>query len=83
MAWQELLYTWPIYLALTTVDKRSAILAQFIIHRGLIISFIQAVFSALFYFAAIAIYTGWLLVGYDFSTCALCIFLQDTQRFTQ
>jgi phospholipid-translocating ATPase len=30
----------------------------------LIISFIQAVFSALFYFAAIAIYNGWLLVGY-------------------
>jgi len=35
-----------------------------VIHRGLIISFIQAVFSALFYFAAIAIYNGWLLVGY-------------------
>eukprot|EP01122_Echinamoeba_exundans_P012832 TRINITY_DN5485_c0_g1_i1.p1 TRINITY_DN5485_c0_g1~~TRINITY_DN5485_c0_g1_i1.p1 ORF type:complete len:1142 (+),score=257.53 TRINITY_DN5485_c0_g1_i1:61-3486(+) len=44
--------------------KRSARLSQFIIHRGLIISFIQAVFSALFYFAAIAIYNGWLLVGY-------------------
>jgi len=44
--------------------KRSAHLSQFIIHRGLIISFIQAVFSALFYFAAIAIYTGWVMVGY-------------------
>lgn len=44
--------------------NRSARLAQFIIHRGLIISFIQAVFSVLFYFAAIAIYNGWLLVGY-------------------
>eukprot|EP01128_Nolandella_sp_AFSM9_P011791 TRINITY_DN870_c0_g1_i2.p1 TRINITY_DN870_c0_g1~~TRINITY_DN870_c0_g1_i2.p1 ORF type:complete len:683 (-),score=163.58 TRINITY_DN870_c0_g1_i2:216-2264(-) len=44
--------------------KRSARLGQFVIHRGLIISFIQAVFSALFYFAAIAIYNGWLLVGY-------------------
>lgn len=44
--------------------KRSARLSQFIIHRGLIISFIQAVFSSIFYFAAIAIYNGWLLVGY-------------------
>lgn len=44
--------------------KRSARLGQFIIHRGLIISFIQAVFSSIFYFAAIAIYNGWLLVGY-------------------
>jgi len=45
--------------------KRSANLGQFIIHRGLIISFIQAVFSAIFYFAAIAVYNGWLLVGYS------------------
>eukprot|EP01105_Mastigella_eilhardi_P004144 TRINITY_DN1549_c0_g1_i5.p1 TRINITY_DN1549_c0_g1~~TRINITY_DN1549_c0_g1_i5.p1 ORF type:complete len:886 (+),score=168.81 TRINITY_DN1549_c0_g1_i5:707-3364(+) len=45
--------------------KRSGILAQFIIHRGLIISFIQAVFSAFFFFAAVAIFQGWLLVGYS------------------
>jgi len=45
--------------------KRSARLGQFIIHRGLIISFIQAIFSAIFYFAAIAIYSGWLAVGYS------------------
>jgi len=44
--------------------KRSAILSQFIIHRGLIISFIQFVFSAMFYFAPIALYQGLLLVGY-------------------
>lgn len=44
--------------------KRSAHLSQFIIHRGLVISFIQAIFSAIFYFAAIAIYQGWLIVGY-------------------
>eukprot|EP00002_Diphylleia_rotans_P011626 TRINITY_DN2292_c0_g1_i8.p1 TRINITY_DN2292_c0_g1~~TRINITY_DN2292_c0_g1_i8.p1 ORF type:complete len:1252 (+),score=261.63 TRINITY_DN2292_c0_g1_i8:42-3797(+) len=43
--------------------KRSARLAQFVIHRGLIISIIQAVFSALYYYAAVAIYNGWLLVG--------------------
>ncbi|KAH7096890.1 aminophospholipid-transporting P-type ATPase [Auriculariales sp. MPI-PUGE-AT-0066] len=44
--------------------KRSAKLAQFIIHRGLIISVMQAVFSAIFYFAPIALYQGWLMVGY-------------------
>ncbi|KAJ4480845.1 protein transporter [Lentinula aciculospora] len=44
--------------------RRSATLAQFVIHRGLIISIIQAVFSAIFYFAPIALYQGWLMVGY-------------------
>ena len=38
--------------------KRSAALSQFIIHRGLIISIIQAVFSAMYYFSTIAIFTG-------------------------
>ena len=44
---------------------RTARLSQFVIHRGLIISIIQAVFSAIFYFATIAIYSGWLVVGYS------------------
>ena len=44
--------------------KRSAKLAQFVIHRGLIISIMQAVFSAIFYFAPIALYQNWLMVGY-------------------
>jgi phospholipid-translocating ATPase len=44
--------------------KRSARLSQFVIHRGLIISIIQAVFSALFFFAAVPVYNGWLVVGY-------------------
>ncbi|KAI9287315.1 protein transporter [Umbelopsis sp. AD052] len=44
--------------------KRSAKLAQFVIHRGLIISVMQAVFSAFFYFAPIALYQGMLIVGY-------------------
>ena len=44
--------------------RRSAKLAQFVIHRGLIISVMQAVFSAIFYFAPIALYQGWLMVGY-------------------
>ncbi|KNZ60393.1 phospholipid-translocating ATPase [Puccinia sorghi] len=38
--------------------KRSAKLAQFVIHRGLIISVIQAVFSSVLYFAPVAIYQG-------------------------
>ncbi|KAF8922857.1 putative aminophospholipid-translocase, partial [Dissophora ornata] len=44
--------------------KRSAKLSQFVIHRGLIISVMQAVFSAMFYFAPIALFQGWLIVGY-------------------
>ncbi|KAI9317371.1 phospholipid-translocating P-type ATPase [Zopfochytrium polystomum] len=44
--------------------KRSAKLSQFVIHRGLIISVMQAVFSAIFYFAPLPLYQGWLLVGY-------------------
>eukprot|EP00965_Chrysotila_dentata_P245075 6206345-Pleurochrysis_carterae.AAC.2 len=42
---------------------RSATLSQFVIHRGLIISVIHAVFSALFYFAPIALYNGILVAG--------------------
>ncbi|KIJ07873.1 hypothetical protein PAXINDRAFT_177648 [Paxillus involutus ATCC 200175] len=44
--------------------RRSAKLAQFVIHRGLIISVMQAVFSAIFYYAPIALYQGWLMIGY-------------------
>ncbi|KAJ1562500.1 putative aminophospholipid-translocase [Cladochytrium tenue] len=44
--------------------KRSAKLSQFVIHRGLIISVMQAVFSAIFYFAPLPLYQGLLLVGY-------------------
>ncbi|KAI8447164.1 phospholipid-translocating ATPase [Phakopsora pachyrhizi] len=47
--------------------KRSAKLSQFVIHRGLIISVIQAVFSSVLYFAPVAIYQGWLMMGY--ATC--------------
>ncbi|WVN86015.1 uncharacterized protein L203_101173 [Cryptococcus depauperatus CBS 7841] len=44
--------------------KRSAKLSQFVIHRGLIIAVIQAVFSSIFFFAPISLYQGWLQVGY-------------------
>ncbi|CAJ0881356.1 8247_t:CDS:10 [Entrophospora sp. SA101] len=45
--------------------KRSAKLSQFVIHRGLIISVMQAVFSSIFYYAPIALYQGVLMVGYS------------------
>ena len=44
--------------------KRSAKLAQFVIHRGLIISVCQAVFSVASDFEPIVLYRDWLLVGY-------------------
>lgn len=44
--------------------KRSAALGQFVMHRGLIISTMQAVFSSIFYFASIPLYQGFLMVGY-------------------
>ncbi|OCL04095.1 phospholipid-translocating P-type ATPase-like protein [Glonium stellatum] len=45
--------------------KRSAKLAQFVIHRGLIISICQTVFSIASDFEPIALYRDWLLVGYS------------------
>ncbi|KAI9594921.1 ATPase, class II, type 9A [Syncephalis fuscata] len=45
--------------------KRSAKLSQFVIHRGLIISVMQAVFSSIFYYAPIALYQGVLIAGYS------------------
>jgi phospholipid-translocating ATPase len=54
--------------------KRTAKLAQFVIHRGVIITVIQAIFCSLFYFAAIAIYNGWLLVGYSTFYTSLPVF---------
>jgi len=44
--------------------KRSAALSQFVIHRGLIITTMQAVFSAVFYFSSVSLYQGFLMVGY-------------------
>ncbi|PWW77289.1 phospholipid-translocating P-type ATPase [Tuber magnatum] len=44
--------------------KRSAKLAQFVMHRGLVISVCQTVFSVASRFEPIALYQGWLLVGY-------------------
>eukprot|EP00795_Rhopilema_esculentum_P001806 gene1806-16293_t len=44
--------------------KRSASLSQFVIHRGLIISVMQAVFSLTFFFISVSLYQGFLMVGY-------------------
>ena len=51
--------------------KRTASLAMFVIHRGVIITIMQAVFSSIFYFAALPIFTGWLIVG-----CQFCFFIK-------
>jgi phospholipid-translocating ATPase len=45
--------------------KRSAKLSQFVIHRGLIISICQTVFSIGSHFEPNALYKDWLLVGYS------------------
>ncbi|CCK69918.1 aminophospholipid-translocating P4-type ATPase NEO1 KNAG_0D01670 [Huiozyma naganishii CBS 8797] len=47
--------------------KRSAKLAQFVMHRGLVIAICQAVYSICSSFEPIALYKGWLMVGY--ATC--------------
>mgnify|MGYP001096131967 FL=1 len=43
---------------------RTAKLSNFIFHRGLIIAVIQALFSIIFYYVAIPIYNGYLMLGY-------------------
>ncbi|KAH7411954.1 phospholipid-translocating P-type ATPase-like protein [Phaeosphaeria sp. MPI-PUGE-AT-0046c] len=45
--------------------KRSAKLSQFVIHRGLIISICQTVYSIASQFEPNALYLDWLLVGYS------------------
>ena len=45
--------------------KNSAKMSNFIIHRGLIISFIQCIFSCIFYYNAVALYNGFLILGYS------------------
>jgi len=54
--------------------KRSAVLSQFIIHRGLIITVIQALFSVVFFFVAIPIYNGFLMLGYATIYTSLPVF---------
>ena len=44
--------------------KRTAVMSHFVIHRGLIITIIQALFTAVFYYVSIPIYNGYLMLGY-------------------
>ena len=44
--------------------KNTATISQFIIHRGLIISFLQFIFSIMFYCSSIPLYNGLLILGY-------------------
>jgi len=45
--------------------KNTATISKFVIHRGLIISFIQFIFSIIFYNLAVPIYNGVLILGYS------------------
>jgi phospholipid-translocating ATPase len=44
--------------------KRTSKLSQFVIHRGIVITIMQVVFSAIFYFSPIPLYQGVLAMGY-------------------
>uniref|UniRef100_A0A7S3CJ81 P-type ATPase C-terminal domain-containing protein n=1 Tax=Strombidium rassoulzadegani TaxID=1082188 RepID=A0A7S3CJ81_9SPIT len=54
--------------------QRSAKLSQFIIHRGMIISFIQAIFTMIFFSVTIPIYNGYLILGYSTVYTSLPVF---------
>lgn len=45
--------------------KNTSQMANFVIHRGLIISLIQFIFSLMFYYNAVALYNGVLILGYS------------------
>lgn len=45
--------------------KRSSLLAQFVIHRGVIITIMQSIFIIQFYFVPLPIYNGALMLGYS------------------
>lgn len=66
--------------------QRSAKLSQFIIHRGMIISFIQAIFTMVFFSVTIPIYNGYLILGYSTIYTSLPVFSlvldEDVDRAT-
>ena len=51
--------------------KNTSTMANFIVHRGLIIAFCQFFFSLMFYYNAVALYNGFLTLG--FSTIFTCL----------
>ena len=64
--------------------KNTSMMAKFIIHRGLIISFNQFIFSCLFYFNPVPLYSGFLSFGYSTiytSLPCICVLLdQDVNK---
>ena len=64
--------------------KNTAMMAKFIIHRGLIISFNQFIFSCIFYFNPVPLYSGFLSFGYSTiftSLPCICVLLdQDVNK---
>ncbi len=64
--------------------KNTSQMSNFIIHRGLIISLIQFIFSCIFYFNSVALYNGMLIMGYStIYTCfpSISVLLdQDTDK---
>ena len=44
--------------------KRGAVMSQFVIHRGIIISIMQIYFSLIFYYAPVPMFGGFLILGY-------------------
>ncbi|AFZ79835.1 uncharacterized protein BEWA_026840 [Theileria equi strain WA] len=45
--------------------KRSAALTHFIIHRGMILTVMQAIFSAMYFYMPLAFFQGWLQIGFS------------------
>jgi len=45
--------------------KNTSTISQFVIHRGLIISFLQFIFSIMFYCSSVPLYNGVLISGYS------------------
>ncbi|KAK1934776.1 putative phospholipid-translocating P-type ATPase [Babesia divergens] len=45
--------------------KNSASLTHFIIHRGMIIAVMQALFSAMYFYMPLAFFQGWLQIGFS------------------
>jgi len=52
----------------------SALMSQFIIHRGCIMAFIQFIYCAIFYLSPVVIYTGMFVLGYSMWNTAAPVF---------
>ena len=59
--------------------KRSAIISQYVIHRGLIIAIMQFLFAVIFHYVTVSAYTGLLITGYTtiFNNFLLFVLMVD------